>query len=70
MNEKQDKWKRAARQFGAEACANKRKYMNGEDRASIAYYHPAKTWSMMSEQEQGEAMRLFSEGYEAERGTE
>jgi hypothetical protein len=25
---------------------------------------------MMSEQEQGEAMRLFSEGYEAERGTE
>jgi hypothetical protein len=62
-------WQRAAREFGAEACANGRKYMNNDDRVSIAYYHSAKTWNEMTEHDRDEAMRLFSEGYEAERAT-
>jgi len=61
-------WQIAARQCGAEACANgRRAVMSGDDRFDIGKYHRRGEWWGLSDAEQTEAMRLFSEGYEAER---
>lgn len=61
----------AARQFGAEAFANGRTCMNGEDRLSIAWYYIKEgdepKWSDMTREQRDEASKAFYEGVAAER---
>ena len=61
----------AARQFGAEAFANGRTCMNGDDRSSIAWYYIKEgdepKWSDMTREQRDEASKAFYEGAAVER---
>lgn len=63
--------KMAARQFGAEAFANGRSCMNGEDRSNIAWYYIKEgdepKWTDMTQEQRDEASAAFYEGMKAER---
>ena len=63
--------KMAARQFGAEAYANGRACMNGEDRSNIAWYYikvgDEPKWTDMTSEQRDEASAAFREGVDAER---
>lgn len=62
---------RAARQMGAEACANRRSiYPNGDDRADIAFYYGVEKWQQIPDEESKQLVAVFQEGWKAEKATQ
>ena len=61
------KWQAAARYAGAEAQANGRSMINGDDRLDIALAYGVEAWRDMPAEDRDTAMRLFWYGVAAER---